>query len=65
MASMLHIVTGPEDNFTKALRRRDGDGADCCDFNRGEPDYDDLLDRIFAADRVHVWSPESGDPAAT
>jgi hypothetical protein len=62
MPDLLEILTAPEDEFTRNLRgearRALGAGdVDCFEFGPDEPDYDDLLRRIFSAHRVQVWSP--------
>jgi hypothetical protein len=59
MRSLLHIVTKTEDEFVKEIIQRQSAQPDCqvevVDMNATEPDYEALLEKIFAADSVQVW----------
>jgi hypothetical protein len=59
MRSLLHIITKAEDEFVKEVIQRQSALPDCrveiVDMNAAEPDYEALLEQIFAADSVQVW----------
>ena len=59
MRKMLHILTQPEDKLAAKIIEQQGTQPDCrvevVDLSAPEPDYDDLLVKIFAADSVAVW----------
>jgi len=59
MRAILHIQSDTTDARAEAViaAQRDlNDGrVEVVDLRTGNPDYDALLDRIFAADTVAVW----------
>jgi hypothetical protein len=58
MRRILCIVTSPEDPFTDSVVSAQQAQSDCLVevYNLGEtPDYERLLDSIFAADSVQIW----------
>lgn len=59
MGTILHILTpnaGPDDQ-AMITRQRDQSGYEVrvFDLTESAPDYDRLLEMIFAADSVQVW----------
>jgi hypothetical protein len=56
---VLHIITRTEDVFAQDIIARQRLRPECSvqvvDLSQGEPDYDQLLDAIFAADSIQVW----------
>ena len=59
MRSILHIQSGTTDGRAETLIAAQRTLAELrvevVDLRTGEPDYDALLDRIFAADSIAVW----------
>ncbi len=59
MRSILHILTRPEDELTSAViagqRALPDTAAEVADLTVSAPDYDAVVERIFAADSVQVW----------
>ena len=59
MSVVLHIITRTEDAFAHDIIARQRLRPECSvqvvDLSQGEPDYDQLLDAIFAADSIQVW----------
>jgi hypothetical protein len=59
MRTILHILTKPDDSLAQEIiskqRENSGNKIEVMDFNRGEPNYKELLEKIFAADSVEVW----------
>lgn len=59
MRLLLHIITKTEDEFVKEIIQRQSAQPNCrveiVDMNAGEPDYEAVLEKIFAADSVQVW----------
>ena len=58
MRRILCIVTPPEDPFTDMMVSAQQTEPDCrVEVYKlgGSPDYDKLLDAIFAADSVQMW----------
>ena len=59
MRRILHITTRPESNFARELfERQKKDPANevrHIDLTVPEPDYNDLLDKVFDADSVQCW----------
>jgi hypothetical protein len=59
MRTILHVLTQPEDNLAAKIIEQQGMQPDCrvevVELSALEPDYDALLDKIFAADSVAVW----------
>jgi hypothetical protein len=59
MRQALHILTKPEDDLAEvvidAQRRLPDHGVEVVDLTVPEPDYRDLLEKIFRADSVQVW----------
>lgn len=59
MRAILHIQSDTADARAEAViaaQRGLNDGrVEVVDLRTGDPDYDVLLDRIFAADTVAVW----------
>lgn len=59
VTTVLHMLTRPQDPLPQdviARQQRDPNlRIDVADLTLPEPDYDRLLDQIFAADSVQVW----------
>ena len=59
MPTVLHILTQPADPLAQALMARQQEQPDLhvkqVDLTQAEPDYEDVLHMIFAADSVQVW----------
>lgn len=59
MRRLLLILTRPDDPLSARMAHLQSEHRDCevetADLTRGEPDYDQLLDQIFAADSVQLW----------
>ena len=59
MRAVLHILTKPGDSMANqviAAHQNQPDlGVNVVDLAAPEPDYDKLLEDIFAADSVAVW----------
>lgn len=59
MRSILHILTQPEDELTRAViagqRALPDTAVDTVELTGPAPDYDTLVGKIFAADSVQVW----------
>ena len=59
MPTVLHILTRPEDSLAQTLIARQQQQPDLqaliVDLTQPEPDYEDLLQKIFAADSVQAW----------
>ncbi len=59
MRAILHILTHPTDEWSQQLIAAEQALPDCrievVDLTRPEPDYQDLLEKIFIADSVQVW----------
>lgn len=58
MRTILHILTRPEDELTRALiaqqRALPETKIEVVALTNGTPDYDALMEKIFAADSVEV-----------
>jgi len=58
MRTILHILTRPEDELTDELigkqRTLNETKVEVVKLTNGEPDYDALVENIFAADSVEV-----------
>jgi hypothetical protein len=59
MPRVLHIVTRPEDALAREIiarqREKQRDGIEIVDLTKPQPDYGQLLEKIFAADSVESW----------
>jgi hypothetical protein len=59
MPRVLHILTRLDDVLAREIiaRQREicRDGIEVVDLTRPQPDYNELLDKIFAADSVESW----------
>lgn len=58
MAAILQILTRPADALAEemiAREREAGDALTVVDLTLDKPDYDALLEAVFAADRAQVW----------
>jgi hypothetical protein len=59
MRAVLHVTTRPEDALALAVLARQSGQADLqvdvVDLTVPAPDYEVLLERIFAADSIQVW----------
>lgn len=59
MPTILHILTHPADPLTEqiiAAQQAEPDARiEVVDLRQPAPDYQQLLERIFAADAVQVW----------
>jgi hypothetical protein len=59
MPQILHILTSATDPLTEKVIALQSEQpqveTQMVDLTRKEPDYQDLLARIFAADSVQVW----------
>jgi hypothetical protein len=59
MPRQLHIVVSPPDEFARgiieALRRRSGSDVEVVELASEDPDYSDLVTKIFAADSIVTW----------
>ena len=59
MKRLLHILTMPDDNLAETVinshRQLQDREVMVVDLTDGAPDYDALLEEIFAADSVQVW----------
>ena len=59
MHAILHILTRPEDELTSAViagqRALPDTTVEVADLTLAAPDYDAVVEKIFAADSVQVW----------
>lgn len=59
MRTILQLVTQPEDVLAREAAARQQAlpemQVEVVDLTRPNPDYDALVDKIFAADSVQVW----------
>lgn len=59
MRILLHVLTKPADELTAkiiaAQKSKPENQVEIVDLAHGDPDYKMLLEKIFAADSVHVW----------
>jgi hypothetical protein len=59
MRTVLHILTRPEDALARAVIGCQASEPDLAvevvDLTQPRPDYDALVEKIFAADSVGVW----------
>jgi hypothetical protein len=59
MASILHILTQPDDSFARKILECQSQGPEktvvVVELTRPDPDYEALLDRILEADSIQVW----------
>jgi hypothetical protein len=59
MRRVLHIVTRADDALAREVIARQREQPDAqrevADLTQPEPDYEALLDQLFAADSVAVW----------
>jgi hypothetical protein len=59
MARILHILTRPDDSLAKEIIARQkesqSDEVQIVDLTKPNPDYESLLEMIFASDSVESW----------
>jgi hypothetical protein len=59
MPRILHILTRPDDALARELIARQkivaGNEVEVVDLTVADPDYQELLEKIFAADSVESW----------
>ena len=59
MTRLLHIVTHADDTLSReviARQQQAGENqVEVVDLTSGKPDYNALVEKIFAADSVAVW----------
>jgi hypothetical protein len=59
MRTVLHILTRPQDAFAEDLIRRQRALPETrivvIDLTGPDPDYGELLDRVFEADSIQSW----------
>jgi hypothetical protein len=59
MRSILHILAQPNDALARELVARQksvaGNKVEIVDLRLPEPDYKDLLEKIFAAESIECW----------
>jgi hypothetical protein len=59
MRKILHVLTKENDSTAREVISRQRAQPDCelqtVDLTAGQPDYEELLQRVFAADSVAVW----------
>jgi hypothetical protein len=59
MPRLLHILTRPDDSLARELIARQksvpGNEVQVVDLTLPDPDYKDLLEKIFDADSVETW----------
>jgi hypothetical protein len=59
MTRQLHVLTAPPDEFTRtlldALKRSPSVELTVADLTGATPDYDRLVEQIFASDSIASW----------
>ena len=59
MRTILHVRTQPDDSLQRIVaeqqRALPGSTVEVVDLSQGSPDYDSLVEKVFAADSVQVW----------
>lgn len=59
MRTLLHITTRPDEPLLKTLAAQQSQWPDTTvtvvDLSQPAPDYDALVEQVFAADSVAVW----------
>ncbi len=59
MPRVLHILTRPDDALAREIitqqRKKQQEGIEIVDLTKPQPDYGQLLEKIFAADSVESW----------
>ena len=59
MSTLLHILTEPSDALAKEVIAKQTANSEnkieIVDLTKDDPDYKNLLEKIFAADSVQVW----------
>ena len=59
MRQLLHIVTKPNDNLARKMLENEQSlpdtKVDVVDLTQRNPDYNQLVEKIFSADSIHVW----------
>jgi hypothetical protein len=59
MPRILHILTRPDDSLAKKIiarqKKTHPDDIEIADLTKPHPNYDHLLERIFAADSIESW----------
>jgi len=59
MRTILHVLTQPEDSLQRIVaeqqRALPESTVEVVDLSQGDPDYNSLIEKVFAADSVEVW----------
>lgn len=59
MALLLHIVTKANDTLAEQTIKRQQESSEnkveVADISKGQANYQQLVDKIFAADSIQVW----------
>ena len=59
MSALLHILTQPADELVRSVIenqvKQAGALVEVIDLSQPQPDYDLLVEKVFAADSVSVW----------
>ena len=59
MPILLHIITNESDTLAREIISHQRELPDCrvavVDLTKPEPDYEALLEKVFAADSIQVW----------
>ena len=59
MRTILHVLTRPDDSLARETIARQAALPDTrcvvADLAQGEPQYEALVEQVFAADSVQVW----------
>jgi hypothetical protein len=59
MRHLLHIVTKPDDGFAEVMLKNEqalaNTKVEVVDLTKKNPDYDQLVEKIFAADSIQAW----------
>ena len=59
MPRILHIITRPDDALTQEIITRQEKSQlgeiEIADLTKPHPNYDQLLEKIFAADSIETW----------
>jgi hypothetical protein len=59
MRQLLHIVTKPNDDLARMIIKNEqslpNTKLEVVDLANPNPDYTQLVKKIFAADSIHVW----------
>lgn len=59
MRQLLHIVTKPDDVLARTMLENEqslpNTRVDVIDLTKRNPDYNQLVEKIFTADSIQVW----------